>query len=426
MALGFEDAAYLQKSGAPLSGLEVYQSLVEHFEGWAEAVEGTHGLCLLEVMSLDVPTTTRHFSSNVSFHFDILEALSRQYLVPPTAFAMALAEAGLFSAAGRPLLCYPSSGDYCRILGLHLTRQPLRVRLAEESDLAPLLGLQELAVPQPGLRASEAVLRKRLLGARGGAFVAESFCGRLLGAIYTARVAEGFGFIAEPGAGEELVAEADCLQIVGLHADPASPSVGSHLCRFALQLAHLEPAIRSVVGISRCDGWHCSNIKSQEEYVEQHRRGELSDRILAFHTSQGAEIVRLIPDARPSDVDNMGAGVLIRYDPGQVLRRPQQPTAHTLAEGRVVSLAEVLTVLRDVLAELGAADATGSSLSLAELGLDSLELLELRERLAARFALRRSEELPVSLLSQSSSTEALAAAIHQRLSGTWSVPKAGV
>ena len=37
------------------------------------------------------------------------------------------------------------------------------------------------------------------------------------------------------------------------------------------------------------------------------------DKTLSFHTGYGAEILRLVPDFRPEDVQNQGTGVLIQY-----------------------------------------------------------------------------------------------------------------
>jgi hypothetical protein len=43
------------------------------------------------------------------------------------------------------------------------------------------------------------------------------------------------------------------------------------------------------------------------------------DKTLSFHTGYGAEILRLVPDFRPEDLQNQGTGVLIQY-PGDLLK----------------------------------------------------------------------------------------------------------
>ncbi|CAE7940568.1 unnamed protein product [Symbiodinium sp. KB8] len=41
-----------------------------------------------KVMMLDIPTTQRFINDCVSFHFDIVQGMSRQYMTSPVAFAM--------------------------------------------------------------------------------------------------------------------------------------------------------------------------------------------------------------------------------------------------------------------------------------------------------------------------------------------------
>ena len=95
------------KHGKRITALEVLASLVEHFQRWGDALEGSFGLCMLEVMMLDVPTTRRFFNDCVSFHFDIVQCLSRQYMISPPAFAMGGAMAGLLPVNMKNVQTYP-------------------------------------------------------------------------------------------------------------------------------------------------------------------------------------------------------------------------------------------------------------------------------------------------------------------------------
>jgi len=428
----FVDVLHLDKSGTLIKGSEVYQSLVEHFERWGNAVDGSHGLCLLEVMVLDILSTRHCFSNNVSFHFDIEEALSRQYLVPPVAFHLALAEAGLFSQIDyRDLQTYPESGDCLRILSQHVTKRPFRVRLAELGDVPLLLNLEEVAVAR-NLRADHATVMQRLLSTSCEAFVVEALSeggpkapvtGKLLAALYTTRIA------SEDDARSEIcegVGGGPVMQIVALSADPEGQGAGALLRDFALQLARLDPSIRSVVGITRCEGWRCSKEMGLEEYVTRHQAGELSDKILGFHTLRGAKILRLLPDIRPQDLDNAGTGVLIRYEAtAQGCRQTQRAGASPAeavygAEAAAWGTRAIEQAIWAALAEVGLAVEPGAGApppaedSFAALGVDSLDLAKFSEQLTKSFGV----VLPTSLLLEHPSVSSLVPRVEHVLKHT--------
>lgn len=411
----FADATYLDQRGAPVAPVEIYQSLVEHFQRWGNAVGGSHGICMLEVMSLDVLSTRRYFNDNVSFHFDIESSLSRQYLVPPTAFCMALVEAGLFCQDYQHVRAYPESSDYCRILSHHLVKRPFRARLAERGDIDELARLEKASTPQQELQVGRGVICRRLQLSPCGTLVVEGASG-LLAALYTTRIA------SEDEANAEIVASplGSTVQLVGLHADPAAQGMGlgSLLRDLALHLARVDPRVRGVCGVSRCGGYRDrdraspsaarAGAQTHEAYVAAHRAGEVADRILSFHTSRGADVIRVLPGARPRDVDNGGAGVLIRYD----LRGLQATrVAGAAARASAVAASQVSDLLREVFDELGY-DADAAALpagGLAELGLDSLELERLRSRLGNRFGV----EIQLATLLACQSVVSIAQSIQQ-------------
>ncbi|CAE8680152.1 unnamed protein product [Polarella glacialis] len=180
------DFVHLNKEGEPIPATELFASLVEHMARWGDALEGSFGLCMLEVMQLDVPTTKRFMNDCVSFHFDIVQCLSRQYMISAVAFAMGGAMAGLFPTDFKSVQNYPEQGKYCRMMNQHLVRRPYKIRLAELADLPTLEKLEAKAWAQ-NLCAAGDVLRKRLETSPTSNLVCE-LNGEVVAVLYMQRV----------------------------------------------------------------------------------------------------------------------------------------------------------------------------------------------------------------------------------------------
>ena len=156
------DFAHLDKHGRPITAYAAFASLIEHFERWGVAIKDSFGLVLLEVMMLDVPTSARFLNDCVSFHFDIVQCLSRQYMSSAMAFALAAGMAGLLPIRPDSVKTYPEQGKYCRMMHQHLVPRQFKVRLAERSDIQRLVEIDSLSWDM-NLRASEAKLLRRLV-----------------------------------------------------------------------------------------------------------------------------------------------------------------------------------------------------------------------------------------------------------------------
>mmetsp|Transcript_42808 Transcript_42808/g.122087 ORF Transcript_42808/g.122087 Transcript_42808/m.122087 type:complete len:992 (+) Transcript_42808:55-3030(+) len=402
------DVVHLDRHGRRLGPLEAFASLAEHMRRWAEALEGSFGICMLEVMILDVPTTKRFMRDSVSFHFDIVQCLSRQYMVSPCTFAFAGAMSGLFPRDYNCVQTYPEQERYCRVLSQHLVRRPFRVRLAELSDLEAIARLEELAWAEQ-LRSAPEVLRRRLETAPSTNLVCE-LDGQVVAALYMQRL----GNIASVDSerfiqiSDAHVPDGRVLQLVAIVADPDQKvrklAVGSELRNFALHIARLDPSVDTVIGVTRCSaftGGPCSHI---QEYVDKHVAGKLADPILEFHSSCGAKIRRLVHGFRPEDIDNGGIGVLIEYRvkdamAKNVARRSaaraagpaeQEPAAEAPA-AEVSSLSIISAIFEDLGHSLDPDDLGRGFFSY---GLDSLELLRIRNRLISTIFV----DLPTTLL----------------------------
>eukprot|EP00930_Biecheleria_cincta_P083766 TRINITY_DN73273_c0_g1_i1.p1 TRINITY_DN73273_c0_g1~~TRINITY_DN73273_c0_g1_i1.p1 ORF type:complete len:985 (+),score=200.36 TRINITY_DN73273_c0_g1_i1:26-2980(+) len=388
------DFVHLDKHGNPLTAIDLFQSLVEHFGRWGDSLEGSFGLCMLEVMMLDVPTTQRFINDCVSFHFDIVQCLSRQYMISPVAFAMGAAMAGLMPANVKNVQTYPEQGKYCRVINQHLVRRPYRFRFAEIDDMPSLLRIEELQWAD-NLRASSEVLKRRLETSPTSNLVCE-LDGKVVGVLYTQRVqhvdvvdSEKFMEISDAH-----LADGSVVQLIAIATDPevSNLGLGSELRAFALHLARLDPTVETVIGVTRCRDFK-GHGSSMQQYVDKHSSGKLVDPILDFHTSFGAEVVRLVNDFRPEDADNEGIGVLIQYHVKE-LSSLSKPGSQLQEEART-SFVPTLDLLSGIMDDLGyPLDRNDLYKGFFDYGMDSLELVRVRNKLSQSLAM----DLPATLL----------------------------
>jgi len=181
------------------------------------------------------------------------------------------------------------------------------------------------------------------------------------------------------------------LQLIAISADPevAHIGVGSDLRAFALHLARLDPTIECVVAVTRARNF-INFPGSMQDYVNKHVHGTLVDPIINFHTSYGAEVQHLVHNFRPEDMDNGGIGVLVKY--------ALKHTAHArplVATPRSASNISTQDLVVDIMADLGySMDLANLSKGFWSFGLDSLDVVHIREKLEAAIGKR----LPSTLL----------------------------
>lgn len=402
------DFVHLNKRGRPIPACDLFASLVDHFDRWGDALAGSFGLCLLEVMMLDVDTTKRFFNDCVSFNFDVVQALSRQYMITPQAFVLAAGMAGLMPVNFKAVQTYPEEARYCRIINQHLVRKPFKVRFAEISDLPALIILENMAWDE-NLAAPEPVIRKRLETSPNGCFVC-TIDGKIVAALFTQRIADPdvskvdempsdvSGFL---NLTDLCVPDGPVVELISISTDPefSKLGVGSDLRQFALHLARMDPTVDSVVGITRCRDFP-KYAGTMDEYLREHVSGTLLDPIVDFHTSYGAKFRRLVHNFRPEDTDNQAIGVLIQYeinDPAWLefgLKKKDDRAKDQGAEGEGEQ-APTLELLGVIMEELGyTLDDSNIAKGFFDYGMDSLELVRIRNKLSTIL----SVDLPPTLL----------------------------
>lgn len=350
----FADITHLDKKGRVVDGPELFCSFLEHFSRWSSALEGSFGLCMLEEMMIDVPTTKKFLNDNVSFHFDIIQCLSRHHTISPTAFALGLSMAGLFPSNFKASRAYPDSGPYCRIVNQHLTKRPFKIRLAEQSDISRLLALEALAW-EKHMQASKEVLLRRLTTSPTTNLVC-TINGYVVGVLYMQRIPsldaierQKFMRISDSHDPDGRI-----MQLIAINVDPEykTMGIGSELRAFALYLARVDASISSVCAVTLCRDY--KNFKgSMQAYVDQHVAGLLHDPIVGFHTGFGAVVQCLVPNYRPEDTDNRGTGVLIEYFISDMWKHVSGSRRNSTNHMEKVQAMPTLQVLKPILSKVG-------------------------------------------------------------------------
>ena len=372
---------YVAPDGSAIDPADAMQALVEHLGRWTDTV-GNGGLAIAEVHALPAEIVRAHIDDCENLHFDAYHALSGQHLMEADAFLLAMAEAGLFPRAGS-LVRYPRSLPFTRITSAWYERRPYRVRLAEPSDLDALVALDE-AGWAPALRFGRSCIAARLEQCLDTVLVAETES-RVAAAVYVGRLPT-----AEAVHGRTLdscLADRDdraggpVLQLLGAIVSPAAPlGLGGLLLDFVLDWASCKPGVTEIAGVTRFGDYASRPDLSPEQYAALADSAGLPiDPILRFHRQRGARIAGLVPGFRPADADNHGAGVLVIY--------PRRGELHVEASGAPGATQDTAAVVRasvQALLRPENAAAFAPDRPVRELGLDSLDLQELRRLLSSR------------------------------------------
>ncbi len=377
---------YVDEEGGSIPPAAMVQSLVEHLKRWT-SITSRHGLIILEVHCLEPATVHTFLEQSESLHFDACQAFSLQHLVEADVFLMAVAEAGLFAKPDF-FNYYPRTFPFTRITLNWFEKRPYIVRHAHPRDLPTLVKLEQTCWDAP-LQVSGATILQRLECFPEGQCVLE-MDGLIVGVIYSQRIAtvqnlETVTFAAVPslhtpdGAVVQLIA-------VNISPDVQHLGLGDQLLEFMLQYCAVKGGIERVAGVTRCKNYVQQTNMPMETYIRQRdESGHCHDPILRFHHSHSGEIKGIVYGYRPADVDNHGNGVLIEYD---VHHRRVARTTSTLSPGKDTTNLNLLDVIeQSIHSIMGSRRLTNYSPKwpLNEMGMDSLDLLELRSLLSRHF-----------------------------------------
>ncbi len=402
------EEVYVDTDGSSIAPHTMVQGLVEHLTRWAKAVN-KHGMMILEVHSLGASTVSRFLDESENLHFDALQAFSSQHLVGAPVFLMAAAEAGLF-AKTQYSKRYPRTLPFTRITSQHFEKRPYCVRHPKPEDLTSLIGLEAHCWPEP-LRASDAEIQQRIESfPQGQCVLAQE--GKVIGVVYSQRIthADALNRTNFKDVSSLHTQQGTIIQLLTLNMLPEMQQYGfgDQLLEFMLQYCTLQSGIDRVVGVTLCKDYASHASIPMEEYIQQrNQRGERQDPILRFHESHGAQIKHTIAGYRPEDVANQGKGVFIEYDlrsrQPKLPSKSPEPIQQTTPEPSEQSIAtQVKEAISSLLSPKNKHEFSAER-SLSDMGLDSLDTMELSTLLSKQF----KEELSDDFFLQHRTAEAI-------------------
>jgi acyl transferase domain-containing protein/acyl carrier protein/ribosomal protein S18 acetylase RimI-like enzyme len=380
---------YTDRYGTAIEPATIVQGLVEHLQRWAQAIN-KHGIILLEVHCQDPHVVHSNIDQSESLYFDAVEGYSQQLLVEADASLLATAEAGLFPNPAY-FKKFPNHLPATRITLNLFERQDFNIRLARAEDLPVLLRLEEACWPER-MRVAASELEQRIARYPLGQWVIEKR-GEVLGVVYSQRIADLDRLRSSKF--EDLASLHDehgsIVQLLGLNVFPESRhlGLGDRLLDLMLMRSSLQGGVKQVAGVTRCKDFRGNSLEELTSYVRaRDTAGHPVDPILQFHNGHGAEFLDIVAGFRPEDTDNLGAGVLLRYDlvtPGLAAPASSGPgSAVPIAAGPADTGTRLRACLRTLLGRRRES-AFSWTLPLRDIGLDSLDLLGFRTQLQQMF-----------------------------------------
>jgi acyl transferase domain-containing protein/enoyl-CoA hydratase/carnithine racemase/acyl carrier protein len=400
--------SYPDRQGGVVDALTVLSRWQRHLRSMAEQA-GSSRLLIAQAHSAPSPRQGH-------------DRLAGESPITAEAFITLAASAGLFNDGA--VKRHPNTADPCRISFHSLVRRDYVIRHATEGDLERLCELERLCWRHT--RSPKKQIQARLRIHPAGQFVIER-SGKVLGVIYSQRIASKDALLTRrAGNVHELhQASGPIVQLLAVNIDPGEQNVsyGDQLLELMLQRCGLMTGITEVVGVTLCKSYRPDGGQSFEDYIK--RDGGDQDPVLAFHRAHGAAIVKAIPGYRPQDRANLSNGVLVAYDVRTRTRRPRGIKAEGAAAGRTIAdppeappLARptVVTGIEVMIRRLlgsGKADAFARSSPLMEMGLDSADLLSLREAIRVEY----QADLETAFFFQYNTAEKIGRYLTEYLSG---------
>ncbi len=259
------------------------------------------------------------------------------------------------------------------------------VRLARKEDVSELAALEKLCRVN-SFQADEAQISRRIEEFPEGQFVLETPEG-LSGAVFTQRISS-----------EDVLAGRTHLDVHEIH-DPHGPVLflkavnlapalqpfgwSEQLLFFVLLYGASMQGIEQIVAVSQFRSYGLHQELSSDEFLAlRDSTGEHADPAVRFHETLGAKIGEVLPGYRPNESEGCRDGLIVVYDPVQVMlsmtqKRPVSGASAALDPDKIM---RALSHIVEKIIPGTSAGTLSPDAELAELGVDSVLALELRRQ----------------------------------------------
>ncbi|OUS45444.1 yersiniabactin polyketide/non-rib [Ostreococcus tauri] len=228
------------------------------------------------------------------------------------------ADGGVFTAS--------TDGDH-GVVAARFIRREFRVRTSRVEDVDALVDIEaEAWLETPEMRTSLQTVRDRIEKNASMNFVVEDIrTGCVRGVMYTQYVDDvesPLNAIWETKeSNRREVGSTNVVQLLDVFVDQrygalcasAAISVGQELRNHVLSFAE-HSGVQQACAVTRTRGYRATQQTSPSLTYDEYVHGDVLDRGVFFHTSVGAEVLRVVRPWRSRDYENDGNGVLIRYD----------------------------------------------------------------------------------------------------------------
>jgi len=301
------------------------------------------------------------------------------------------AQSGWFS---KLMYQYPSSSPLTQTTLSHFKPRPYLIRTATSKDLPVIFNLEKSNLSEI-YRLPTQLIQKCIDQYPEGQLIMETEK-EILGFILSQKIAN----LDDLNTAQESTLETledpkgSIILLMSLLVVSKKHELKDQFLEFFLQKALVTNNIRQVASVLRCHNFPGQDVIGMESYVEELilEKGR-ADIATNLHVIHGAEINYPIPGYRPKDERNLGYGVLVSYTRNsRLLTTSQQPVKELPSfEEEINSEFIHRTIdqmthifLQNCSAAKGQYDRTAT---FADMGIESLQLLQLRAMLSSEFAI---------------------------------------
>ncbi len=342
------------------------------------------GGIMVNFHSVDTETAFKNIGMSPHFSLQLILNLKGQYPSPADEYLLACSKVGLFPKLNS-FSKFPHTAGFAAVTCCHFEKREYSVRKARLDDINKLLVVEKECWALP-LRVDKGELLRRISTFPRGQLVLQ-YKGDIIGVMYSQQItniSEEFSYLE---IGRLFNPSGTTIQFLAVNVLPEfqQGEFGNQLLEFMLIYSSTFPNIHTAVAVTRCKNFLSQNKYPLSEYIFQTRQDGLPlDPVLRFHGIHGATIEGLLPRYRPGDIDNEGAGIVVNYqllNRKNLLESNKASAEETVNRKLISSPDQVETFLRESLVSVLGRESFLETSTFMELGIDSLGLLEFRERL---------------------------------------------